>query len=363
MADFSTEERIEAAHMLPFWGRGAFVLDALSHDSDRDVRLAVALNMWAPEEAILTLEKDENEDVRLTARWNREHVRDATTIPKTPTEQIVPWLLEFADNPYIKDREAARQEAAANSLDGLVLRTYRTIPEATADLERILSPWEDHPHAAYAGFTNAIGQVRGKHYSGAADREEVGAFLSEAILRTSVLPIPTNRVRSVSWRYAGWRREMQSMSWDADRAALPATLAPKVADLCARARARQERFGRLRDEWKAKEPPNLLDAEGFRIHNAWQERMWFLEDRYRWAAGDREFLHLRLFQHFTHNWYEPALAGLTPEQRLEARLSLLRRANVDPGAMESLGDTACAAYRLETHARERELAPGAPGAD
>ena len=361
LAGFSTEERIEAVRVLPFWGRGEFVLEALSHDPDRDVRLAVALNWWTPSETLHDLrETDEDEDVRLCAEYNLVHARTALPLP---TERLEPCNLRIEDNPYIKDRESSRQNQAANSLDGLVLRAYRTIPEATADLERVLSPWEDYPHVAYAGFTNAVGQVRGKLYAGTADREEVGAFLSEAILRTSVLPIPTNRVRSVSWRYAGWRREMQSMSWDADRAALPATLAPKVADLCARARARQERFGRLRDEWKAKEPPDLLDAEGFRIHNAWQERMWFLEDRYRWAAGDREFLHLRLFQHFTHNWYEPALAGLTPERRLEARLSLLRRANVDPGAMESLGDTARAAYRLETHARERELAPGAPGAD
>ena len=120
---------------------------------------------------------------------------------------------------------------------------------------------------------------------------------------------------------------------------------------------------RILDEWKAKEPPSSGDWDAQRSHDDWQKRMWFLEDRYRWAEGDRYKLHLMLFEHFTHNWYEPALAGLTPEQRLEARLSLLRRANVDPGAMESLGDTARAAYRLETHARERELAPGAPGAD
>ena len=71
-------------------------------------------------------------------------------------------------------------------MDGLVLRTYRTIPEATADLERILSPWEDHPHVAYAGFTNAVGQVRGKHYSGAVDREELGAFLSESLSQNGI---------------------------------------------------------------------------------------------------------------------------------------------------------------------------------
>ena len=369
----SHDEQLEMARILPVTWNGRFAFLALAHAKDRDVRLAVALNGWVPYEICDILESDDDECVRLCAReagWITQPIPSAFD----RTQRLKPFHRRLEDNSYIKDREVSRQEAAANSLDGLVLRTYRTIPEATADLERILSPWEDHPHVAYAGFTNAVGQVRGKHYSGTADREELGAFLSEAILRTSVLPIPTNRVRSVSWRYAGWRREMQSMSWDTDRNALPATLAPKVADLCARARARQDRIKRLLDEWKAKEPPDLGDFEGARTHAAWQERMWFLEDRYRWAAGDREFLHLRLFQHFTHNWYEPALAGLTPERRLEARLSLLRRANVPPGAMESLGDMARSEFRRETRARERELAadaarrawlgslaPGAPG--
>ncbi len=85
--------------------------------------------------------------------------------------------------------------------------------------------------------------------------------------------------------------------------------------------------------------------------------------QFRWIDSERQLLHEWLFDRFPDNWTSLALTQMTPEQRLEARLSLLRRANVDPGAMESLGDTARAAYRLETHARERELAPGAPGAD
>ena len=344
-------------------------LAQLGTDPDPDVRLAAALNYYTPYSILRQLAKDDDEKIQTAASENLRYDR----CPLWPGREYEPWVFRYDELQSVIEERTRKEREAANSLTGLRLRTYRTPAEAKSDLDRILSRWDDRPKATFIALTNAVDQIVAAYRKGES-AEEAQSFIGDALVRTMLLPIPTNRVRSVQCDYAHLRNRMQDETFHNGWVFPPPAIATKLADLCGKARERLAAIERLRDEWKEKEPPASGGREALRTHQIWQDRMWFLEDRCNWALGDVQALHDWLFARFPETWYSKGLADLTPKKRLDAYRSLLQRSGVKDLAYAILSHRAETLYDIETHARERELAadaarrawlrslaPGAPG--
>ena len=260
----------------------------LGADSDPEVRLAAALNYYTPSETLLRLHEDDDERVRTAANENLWHARSLLQIRiplEYPGVEFEPWVFRYEELHSVVEARSRKECEAARRLDGLRLRTYRTIPEATADLDRVLSTWEDRPLAAFCGFTNAVEQVKAMRNAGSSD-EEAGAFHAEAIVRTMQLPMPTNLLPAATNLRGHWRNDMQLLALSRDWGAPSADLGARLADLDEAARRRRADLERQLDEWKAEDPGPGRGWEAFRAWRAWEERLRFLENRLARARED-----------------------------------------------------------------------------
>jgi len=329
------------------------VLERLSEDDSPDVRLAVALNRLTPYEVLERLTKDNDSAVAMSARDLIWHF--SVVSPRQLGSYVAPRTYESL--PSVVQAKQDRTDAQLYSTTAVQARVYRDCREARADLPRLFGQWLEHPHAVHASVTNALWQVAALRNRG-APLGDVQVFFEDCMIRSLQLPIPTNHTveqqkSTFMFRASLIQDEVFSMK---NRDGFSATFAPKLADLCAHFKARRDAFDKRISAWKAAEPPLDGTPESQRRHEDWDERGNLLRAHRDWAECERRTIHLWLFDYFTDNWTSDGLSNLSPKARYDARIALLRRANVDSGPFQSLSDEAMQCFRRETNARERELA-------
>ena len=350
--DGDKQVRLQFARDSLFRYQTEAVLESLSSDSDADVRLAVALNRMTPRTTIQKMMDDPDAKVALAARHNSW---DARIHSRRVGDRIDPLIYgELAEVRSFRQKQLTEQ---LHSTKAVHAQTYRDCREAKSDLPRLFEQWTEHPYAVHAAVTNAVRQVAALRKRG-APLSDVRAFFEECALESFRLPIPTNHMveqqkSTFMFRASLIQDEVFSMK---NRDGFSATFAPKLADLCAHFKARRDAFDKRISAWKAAEPPLDGTPESQRRHEDWGERGNLLRAHRDWAECERRTIHLWLFDYFTDNWTSDGLSNLSPKARYDARIALLRRANVDSGPFQSLSDEAMQCFRRETNARERELA-------
>ncbi|MGN0844467.1 MAG: hypothetical protein ACI4QT_04510, partial [Kiritimatiellia bacterium] len=328
------------------------VLDVLATDSDADVRLAVALNRMTPKNAIQKMMKDPDSKVALAARHNSW---DGRIYSGRIGERIHPLI--YKELPEVRRSRQQQQIEQLHSFSAIQTRTYCDCLDAKSDLPRLFAIWEEHPYAVHDAVTNAIQQVTIFRKNG-APVSDVRSFFEECALLSFQLPIPTNYPvelqKSIFMFQASLvQNEIFSMK---NRDGFSPSFAPELADLCARFKAKRDDYNKRITMWKKAEPSQNETSESKRRHETWSEYENLLLTHRDWAEYERQTIHLWLFDSFSDNWTSDGIAYLSPTARYNARLTLLRRANVDPEPFQSLSDEAMQCYRRETKLQEQRLA-------